>query len=305
MKEKMYCYNCDKEVKPFQSKRKNKYTIHGETIVAEEECYQCPICQGELIEDTLDQSLDNIYNQYLKIYNLSISELKKIRTSLNLSQEQFASALGWSKKTITRYENGQSLPQKEYLTIYQKLKENKDTILTILDHNKDRLKEDYYKILKNLSTNIELKTIHTFLFLLEDNPLYETQIMKHMFAVDFTSQKERSKPLTTLAYAHAPYGPIIDGKDDILNYLIKNNYLQLISTNDDKLQFIATKKYNAKLFQKEELSIMEKVKTKLKNKTSNELSEWSHKFIGWIDTKNGEIISFQKYAKEFNIDKNW
>lgn len=305
MKEKMYCYTCDKEVNPLQTKTNNKYTIHGITISLEEKCYQCPICQEELINDTLDQSLDKIYNQYLKAYNLSIPELKKIRTSLNLSQELFATALGWSKKTITRYENGQSLPQKEYLAVYQKLKENKDSILNILERNKDTLKEDYYKILEKLSTNIDSKTIHTFLYLLDNNPLYETQIMKHLFAVDFTSQKETNHPLTSLYYAHAPYGPIIDRKDNILNYLIKNNYLQLISTNDDKLKFISIKKYDSKLFNKEELAILKQVKTKLKNKTSNELSEWSHQFKGWLDTKNGEIISFNKYANDFTIDKNW
>lgn len=37
------------------------------------------------------------------------------------------------------------------------------------------------------------------------------------------------------------------------------------------------KKYNSKLF-KEEISIMNQVKKKIQNKTSNELSEWSHNF---------------------------
>ena len=305
MKDKMYCYQCDKNVTPITEKKENKYIIHKEEIIVKEDCYKCPNCEEELIDETLDESLTAIYNEYLKKYNLSISELKEIRRSLNLSQELFAASLGWSKKTITRYENGQSLPQKEYLIVYQKLKENKDEILNILECNKLRIKEKYDTILKKVSTNIELKTIHTFLYLLEENPLYETQIMKNLFAVDFETQKERNHPLTSLQYAHAPYGPIIDDKDEILNYLIKNSYIQLVGTNDDKIKFISVKKYDPKLFAKEEISIMNRVKTKLRNKTSKELSEWSHNFKGWKDTKNGKIISYTKYASYFDLEKGW
>lgn len=305
MKTKMYCYNCDKLVTPVTTKIENKYTIHNEEIIMKEDCHNCPTCGEELIDETLDESLTNIYNKYLEKYNLSIEAFKTIRLSLNLSQELFATSLGWSKKTITRYENGQSLPQREYLTVYQKLKENKDEIINILNHNKNNLKETYYTIINKITTNIDIKTIQVFLYTLEDNPLYETQIMKNLFAIDFTSQKEKNHPLTSLKYAHAPYGPIIDRKDNILNYLIKNNYVQLISTNDDKLKFISTKKYDAKLLTEEEIEIIKKVKTKLANKTSNELSEWSHKFKGWINTKNGEIISYTKYASDFNIEEGW
>ena len=33
--------------------------------------------------------------------------------------------------------------------------------------------------------------------------------------------------------------------------------------------------------------------------SAKDLSDWSHKFIGWMKTKDGEIIDF-KYAKEFD-----
>ena len=35
--------------------------------------------------------------------------------------------------------------------------------------------------------------------------------------------------------------------------------------------------------------------------SAKDLSDWSHKFIGWSKTKDGEIIDF-KYAKELEID---
>lgn len=306
MKEKMYCYNCDSYVDAIQSKQINTYTIHNKDITIEEPCYKCKKCQEELIDETLDVSLNHIYNKYLEIYNLSIEKFKLIRNSLNLSQELFAKALGWSKKTVTRYELGQSLPQNEYLTVYQKLQKNKDEILKILNNNKDFISQkEYYTIIKKVNTKFPLKTIHTFLYILKNNPLYETQLMKHLFATDFETQKELNQPLTNLEYAHAPYGPIIDGKDEIINYLLNNNYLQLICTNDDKMKFIAVQDYDNKLFTEQEKNILEKIKKKLAKKTSKELSEWSHNFIGWQETKDGQIIKYKKYANKFNLEKGW
>lgn len=213
MKSKMYCYNCDTYVDVIQSKQKNIYTIHNKEFIVEEECYKCKNCSEELIDETLDISLNEIYDKYLSGYNLNIKKFKDIRNSLNLSQELFAKALGWSKKTITRYELDQSLPQKEYLMVYQKLQENKNEILNILNQTRKLMTTgEYYQILQKVNTNFPIKTIHAFLYMLKNNPLYETQLMKHLFAVAFENHKEQNTPLTNLNYAHAPYGPIIDGK---------------------------------------------------------------------------------------------
>lgn len=306
MKSKMYCYNCDIYVDVIQSKQKNIYTIHNKEITVEEECYKCKNCSEELIDETLDVSLNTIYDKYLNSYNLSIKKFKDIRNSLNLSQELFAKSLGWSKKTITRYELGQSLPQKEYLMVYQKLQDNKDEILNILNHTKGLMTtKEYYQILQKVNTNFPIKTIHTFLYMLKNNPLYETQLMKHLFAVDFEFHKEQNNPLTNLDYAHAPYGPIIDGKDNIINYLLSNDYVKLICTNDDKMKFVASKDYDSKLFTITEEQVLAKVKAKLNGKTSKQLSDWSHNFIGWQKTKDGQIISYKKYANNFELEKGW
>ena len=40
--------------------------------------------------------------------------------------------------------------------------------------------------------------------------------------------------------------------------------------------------------------------SRFKGKNSNDLSEWSHNFIGWKNTKTSAIINY-KYAKELNI----
>ncbi len=55
------------------------------------------------------------------------------------------------------------------------------------------------------------------------------------------------------------------------------------------------------MFTKEELNSMKLIKYKFKEYSASELSDWSHSFKGYIDTKNGEIIDY-KYAKYLDID---
>ena len=64
--------------------------------------------------------------------------------------------------------------------------------------------------------------------------------------------------------------------------------------------FVPSQKADLSCFNDDEILIMNKVVNKFKNKSAKELSNWSHKFKGWIDTKNGEIISFE-YAKYLEI----
>ena len=280
----MYCYNCDKNVNAVSKMEEREYVIHNEAFLVEDMAYKCPNCGEELIDETLNESMVNIYNKYLSIHNLSLDSFKQIRKSLNLSQELFAKALGWSKKTINRYENGQSFPQKEYLDTYEVLADNKDEILTLLNSQKSKLGDDYYIIVNRLNTSIDLKTINVFLYLLYDNPLYETQIMTYLFASDFLCQKEEDKPLTQLRYVHVPVGLLIDNRDIILNQLLRDGYLTLTHFDGDKVKFYSSLLSDTALFNDVELGVMDAVKKVFVGKTSVELSNWSHNFPGWSQT---------------------
>lgn len=305
MEKKKYCFNCNKDVNPKCKKEKNSYIVHKHKITIDEEVFTCPYCNNELLNETLDNSLYNIYNEYLKKYELSFEKLKEIRNSYNLSQELFAKALGWSKKTIVRYENAESLPQSQYLLTYKKIFNNKNEFLNILKSNRDSIdNETYFKIFKLVSAEMDLKTINVFLYVLKNNFLTKTQIMKNLFSIDFESKKETNKSITSLKYAHGTYGPIIDNKDSYLSLLVKQNYLEFVNDEEDKILFKPIQECDLSLFTKEEIDIMDKVLVQLKGKEAKKLTDWSHKFKGWIDTKNGEIIDYE-YAKDFELEKNW
>ena len=301
MKKSMYCFNCDKDVEYEIVNEKREYTIHNKKIVVDENVIYCLTCHNELIDENLNTDLNNIYNEYLKIYDLSFDKFKEIRKSLNLSQELLTKALGWSKKTVVRYENKQSLPQIEYLYVYKKILNNKMEFLNILEERKERIDiKDYNNILSKVSLDIDLKTLNVFLYILKDNNLSITQIMKNLFAIDFYSYKETNDFITNLLYVHAPYGPIVNNRNYYIDILVKNGYINIIIDNNDNLLFKANKEYDINIFNAKEIEILNLVKRKLKNKTAKELTEWSHKFKGWIDTNDGKIIDY-KYAKYLNL----
>lgn len=305
MEKKMYCFNCNKDVNPKCKKEKNSYIVHKHKITIDEDVFTCPYCNNELLSETLDNSLYNIYNEYLKKYELSFEKLKDIRNSYNLSQELFAKALGWSKKTIVRYENAESLPQSQYLLTYKKIFNDKNEFLNILKNNKDSIdNKTYFKIYDAIKAELDLKTINVFLYVLKNNFLTKTQIMKNLFSIDFESKKETNKSITSLKYAHGTYGPIIDNKDSYLSLLVKQNYLEFVNDEEDKILFKPIQECDLSLFTEDEIAIMDKVLVQLKGKEAKKLTDWSHKFKGWIDTQNGEIIDY-KYAKYFELEKNW
>lgn len=69
--------------------------------------------------------------------------------------------------------------------------------------------------------------------MLDKNDLYSTALMKNMFALDFYFNKTYNAPIISLHYAKAPFGPIIDNHDEIINYLINNGYISLMLNYDN------------------------------------------------------------------------
>ena len=296
-----YCYECNKDVNPTIKTEKNKYTYRRKDFLVVEEVHYCPKCGNILINDSFDNDMYKIYDGYLKLFDLSFKKIKEIRTNLSLSQEVFSKILGWSKKSIVRYENSDSIPQGEYLNTYMILNENPYYIVKLLERQKNNFtEEEYYKILSILPFSKAYKTVNTILYLLKNNKLCETSLMKHLFAVDFYNYKENNEAITDLKYAHLPYGPVVDNRNSLYNFLIKNDYIK-IEINDISTNFTTDKDFDKKLFTKEELNSMKLIKDNFKGYSASELSDWSHSFKGYIDTKNGKIIDY-KTAKYLDID---
>lgn len=302
MNKEYYCWYCDKDIVPIIREEDNEYVIRGEKVTVHEKLPFCPICSNQIDDGTMDDQLRAGYDAYLNLFGLSFQKLKDIRKSYHLSQELFAKALGWGKKTIVRYENVESLPQVQYLQVYKKIENNKSEFIKILNVNKPTLEEKTYnKICSLIDYKDDSKTENTILFLLKGNSLNVTQLMKNLFAVDFLSYKMNGKSITNLNYAHASFGPIVDKRTEFIDNLIKSNMIKTTTSyNDAFIIFENNTAPNISVFDSKELDVLKKVKKSLKNKTAGELTNWSHNFVGWKETKMGKEINF-KYAEYFEL----
>lgn len=302
MSKKMHCWYCDEYIVPILKEENSEYTIRGEKVSVHETLLFCPICNNQIDDGKMDEHLQAGYDAYINLFGLSFKKFKDIRESYHLSQELFAAALGWGKKTIVRYENVESLPQVQYLQVYKKIENNKIEFIKILNMNKQSIEEKTYnKICSLIGYQENLKTENAILYLLKNNGLNITQLMKNLFAVDFLSYKTNNRPITNLNYAHANYGPIVDKRTEFIDNMIKNNIIKTTTSyNEDFIIFENAMEPNINVFNDKELEVLKKVKKTLKNKTATELTNWSHDFMGWKKTKMGETIDF-KYAEYFEL----
>ena len=145
------------------------------------------------------------------------------------------------------------------------------------------------------------KSINVILYILNKVKLNRTQLMKYLFAIDFLNYKLFNKSISEFKYAHATYGPIVNDQDALINLLIKQDYIKLESSFiDNSMLFVPLQKADLSNFSEQEINVLNKIINNFKGLSANELTDWSHAFIGWIKTKDGEIIDF-KYAKELDI----
>lgn len=298
---KMYCYDCNKEQQVITKKEQKEYEFRGKKYTIEEENHYCPECFNLLIDNN-DNFMEKIYDQYLNDYGLSVEKIKDIRKNYGLSQDLFAKVLSWSKKTVIRYENAQSVPQGEYLSMYCRLMKHPDDVFAILEQNKDKMaKEDYKQVVKAPYFRI-YKSIQMILYFIKDKSLYMTQIMKHLFACDMLFMKKYNTSISNFIYCALPHGPVIDQYKNFFEFLFYNDYTDFDFDEDiDKPKYIANITFDSDLFTKEELECMQYIKNVFKGKSSKQLSEWSHQFDAWSKTKIGDRIDLQKYIDNFKV----
>lgn len=302
---KLYCYNCNLDVDVKSIKEKREYSYRNHHFSINEDIFYCPNCGLEMV-NSLDDDLEKIYNGYLNLFGLNLNSFKKIRESLNLDCKGFAKALGWAYKSIYRYENGESIPDAEYLNVYIKLHQNKDYILEKLYQNRINLTNDeYYDILNKVCLNFDVKSRNVILYILSKSPKFIINIVKTLFAIDFYSMKECGKAITRFKYVKMPLGPNVDKYVDLLNEMTTLGEIKICNfleiKGDLKNQYVNNIDFDNNLFTKKELEIINQVLLKTENKSTKQLSDWSHTFKGWMDTEMGKEIDIKKYAKYFDM----
>ena len=324
----MKCDICS-SLNTYTKNHKHTFNIKGKTIEFVSERRFCKNCNNLVY----DADLDNIASKkaielYNEKYGLQKEKIIELRKKYNLSQELFSKIIGCARKTLISYEKGTALPNDNYIIIINSLINNPTTISSLIEGNKNRFTSDEYieienRIDKFLSNNtkqlfknemftpteyngytqIDKSKIMNMIVFFANNCVLKTKLLKEMFYADFLYYKEVGSSITGLEYAKINLGPVPDEFEKIINECVEEKYISysIEFKNDYEYHNIRkVKEFDEKVFENDELEILNRVKNYFEKFSSKDIVNFSHEEKAFIETNYYEKISYD-YA--FDIDR--
>ena len=317
--------NCsDSYIKSYE----HNYTFKGKDIKFSSERRFCSKCNNLLYDKDLDNEAGRkAIECYNKQFGIEKDKVIELRKKYKLSQAEFASIVGCARKTLISYEQGTAIPNDNYIIILNTLIENPWTIAVLIDANKDHFSyNEYEKINKKIHIFLDnnskqlnsveefipneyngytklnpLKVFNMISYFANDGVL-KTKLLKEMFYADFLYYKSTGASITGLEYAKIPLGPVPDGYQMLLDKYLNENLIScdVDFKNDYELHTIKSiKKYDNKVFEKDELDVLKKVKDFFIKYGSKKIASFSHEEKAYLETKLGNKISYD-YAFDIN-----
>ncbi len=124
----------------------------------------------------------------------------------------------------------------------------------------------------------------------------ETVLYKLLYFSDFNYYEMYEEHLTGSKYSKLPYGPVPQKLDTIIGQMIKNGIIQRIKTKYyDKIQtrYIPLIKADLTEMKASEKDVIDKVIEQLSDWSASAISNYSHKDMPWLASKEGEEINYE------------
>ena len=328
-----FCPNCEKK-SPLELVRKGEeFNVRGEIIVVDIEYYLCLECGNEFEDSkTSIDPYDVAYREYrLRKGMLQPEEIRKLRNQHGLTQKEFSDLLGIGIATLNRYENGalqseahdrsmkMAVEPRNFLNLLtnsqgvvgeakkQKIinQLTEETEISFLEITKDvfgSYKADLYSGYKSFELEKFFESIKYFCF---QDRVFKTKLMKLLFYADFGHFKKYSVSITGARYARLPYGPVPDQFERWLVALILDDEgiqkEEVWNTEYPGEIYFSNISLDSSIFSTSELRILAAVKEKFKDYTAKQISDISHNEMGYQETENAQLISYN-YAAQLSFD---
>jgi uncharacterized phage-associated protein len=124
----------------------------------------------------------------------------------------------------------------------------------------------------------------------------ETVLYKLLYFSDFNYYELYEEHLTGAKYRKLPYGPVPQKLDTIIGQMMKNGMIQRIKTQYfDKMQtrYIPLVKADLTELKASEKEVIDKVIEQLSDWSASALSNYSHKDMPWLASKEGDEINYE------------
>jgi len=233
-----------------------------------------------------------------------VAELRKKK---GLSQEDLAKSVKISRPSLTQIELGnRSVDALELLQLSVVLGFSLDDFMSD-DFNINEDVESKNEVnQKNADVRISVPSLNVdkfknvLLYILEQcagKPnVGETVLNKLLYFSDFNYYEIYEEHLTGANYRKLPYGPVPQKLDTIIGQMMENGMIQRIKTQYfDKLQirYIPLLKADLTELKASEKEVIDKVLEQLSDLSAAAISNYSHKDMPWLASKEGEEISYE------------
>lgn len=124
----------------------------------------------------------------------------------------------------------------------------------------------------------------------------ETVLYKLLYFSDFNYYELYEEHLTGAKYRKLPFGPVPQRLDAIINEMIDVGYLLRIKSEYygfQQTRFLPLIKANLTEIKASEKEIIDRVIEQMSDWSASSISDYSHKDIPWLATKEGEEINYE------------
>lgn len=234
-----------------------------------------------------------------------ISELRQFK---GLSQHDLANQIDLSRSSLTQIELGnRKLNIIELQRLSFVLEFSLDRFLSeqfsLQEISKDKTKQQpELSSIRNSEPKLNInKLCNVLLYILErcaGKPnVGETLIYKMLYFSDFNYYELYEEHLTGATYHKLPYGPVPQNIQSIIHKMIKEDKsIQRIKTdyhNFKQTRYIPLKKAMLQELKASEAEILDRVIEQFSDWSATAISDYSHKDIPWLVSKDGEEISYE------------
>ena len=233
-----------------------------------------------------------------------ITELRKMK---GLSQEDLAKSVKISRPSLTQIELGNRgvdiLELQDFSLVLEfSLDEfmSKDFPINQAIENKKEAKA------KNNDERISIPTFqinkfkNVLLYILErcaGKPnVGETVLYKFLYFADFNYYELYEEHLTGAKYRKLPYGPVPQKLDIIINQMIENGQIQRVKTEYHgypQTRYLPLEKADLTELRASETEVIDRVIEQMSDWSAAAISNYSHKDMPWLATKEGEEINYE------------
>lgn len=124
----------------------------------------------------------------------------------------------------------------------------------------------------------------------------ETVLYKLLYFSDFNYYELYEEHLTGAKYKKLPFGPVPQKLDAIIGQMIEKGQLQRVKTNYHgypQIRYLPLEKADLTALRASEKEIIDKVIEQMSDWSAASISNYSHKDMPWLASKEGEEINYE------------